>query len=270
MCYDARQHALRLAKIEAHFGGISYDRSAWRPEHSISAFSNGKVAVLTPEKSHEVQWLYWGFVPSWAKNAKDGEQLRIKTPNCRADTLLDKIRNKQHSMFKPLVNNPCVILLDGFFEWHTLSDGKTKIPYYISMKDCMAFAVAGFTSTWHDFAEPERSYTGVTLCTTSANDLLGWIHNKPRGSEDFRMPAMLLPEEISSWMDVSIPATDRLQLAKPYPASEMEAYTIVNFKKKENRYMDGEEMMQPFDHNIPGIPLRIDGAELSGLLSANA
>jgi putative SOS response-associated peptidase YedK len=205
----------------------------------------------------------------FAKNAKDGEMWRIKTPNCRADTLLEKIRTKQHSLFKSVVNNPCVILLDGYFEYHTLPDKKTKIPYYITMKDCAAIPVAGFTSSWRDFAEPERVYTGVTMCTIGANPLMSWVHNMPKSSEDLRMPGILLPSEMKQWLDTSIKAEDRLEMIKPYPTEEMEAYTVINFKKKEHRTVEANALA-PFDYEMPGIPTHIDGANLSGLLSTGA
>jgi len=207
--------------------------------------------------------LSWGFVPMFAKDAKDAAIWRNKSVNCRADTLKGKIEQKQNSMFKNLVNSPCVILLDGFYEWHTLPDGKTKIPYYISMKDGETFAVGGLTATWRDFAEPEKTYTGVTLCTTSANDLLAWVHNVPKGSDDFRMPAILEPEEITTWLDRSLPALDRLTLARSYPADAMMANTVINFKKKENAGVgELEKVVEPFDYTISGLPTTIDGASI--------
>lgn len=260
MCYDAASYARKLENLEKRYGGVSYDRSVWKPEYTINAFGSPPMPTLTPDSPHTVHMIRWGFVPSFAKDAKDGATWKTRSVNCRADTLREKIENRQHSMFKPLVNDPCVILLDGFFEWHTLAY-KTKVPYYISMKDGNTFAVAGFTSTWKDFAEPERVHQGFTLCTTSANNLLAWIHNKPAGATDFRMPAILDPEQISTWLDTELSPLERLSLITSYPESEMEAHSVVNYKKKDTRLGNVPEALAPFDYESELIPEHLDGQD---------
>jgi len=58
-----------------------------------------------------------------------------------------------------------------------------------------------------------------TIITVEPNSLIAPIHN--------RMPAILRPEEEAAWLDVSIkdvPAI--LEMLKPYPAEEMEAYPV--------------------------------------------
>lgn len=262
MCYDASAYARKLGKLEKRYGKISYDRDVWKPEYIIPAFANPPVPVLKPEHPFEVEMVKWGFVPAFAKTAKDAAIWKNRSLNCRADTLREKIENRQHSMFKPLVNQPCVILLDGFFEWHTLPDG-SKYPYFIQLKDGETFPVAGFTATWNDLAEPERSYEGLTLCTTAANPLLAWIHNKPAGSEDMRMPAILDPKEIKTWLDNDLSPLERLGLIDSYPADEMQAYTVVNYKKKDTRLGNVLEALEPFDYEMAEVPEFIDGATLT-------
>lgn len=262
MCYDVSKLLKKMEKLEKRYGGISADRDILEGPAQVSAFANPSLPTLTPQADHTLVANRWGFVPRFAKNAKDAQTWLRRSYNCRADTLLEKVKNNQNSMFKPVLGSPVVILIGGFYEWHTTADG-TKVPYHIKMKDEEAIPVAGLMGTWNDPAEPERKYQGVTLCTTSANGLLAKIHNKPTNSPDFRMPAILLPEEISGWLDTDLQATERLQLIRSYPTEEMEAYSVINFKKKANRDVPDEQLLLPFDNDLPEAPLKLDGADFA-------
>ena len=267
MCYDARQYALKLEKMEAHYGGISSDRSAWNPSYSVSAFSQGRIAALTANQPYEIQMLKWGWYPRYAlnlKESKDREAAKKRTLNCRLDTLLENLKSRTHTIYKEVIDKPCIILMDGFFEYHTLAND-SKVPYYISMKDCFTFPVAGFYNSWTEGGDPSRIHTGITLGTTGANPLLKLVHNKPKFSTDLRMPAILLPEEMKKWLDISKPIEERLSIIRSYPAGEMEAYTVVNFKK--SGFKGSETALEPLDYAIPGLPTRLDGANLPSFIS---
>lgn len=259
MCYDLQILKKKTEKLNKRYGAIEFPDETEELPKRVSGFGNARLPVLTSENPHNVQFVYWGFVPPFAKNAKDAAIWKNRSLNCRADTLREKLAAKQQSMFKNAISKPCVILADGFYEWHTLTDG-TKIPYYISLNDGQTFSIAGLTSTWTDLADPNRVYTGTALCTTAANNLMGFIHNKPKGSEDYRMPAILLPEEIPQWLDTTLKADERLSIINSYPQEEMSAYTVLNFKKKENRTLDIMASLEPFDYGVAGLPTKIQGA----------
>ncbi len=260
MCYDVQLLKGKLKKLERHYGAVKPTDEVLELPLRVSGFGNAKLPAITPDEPRVVKALYWGFVPPFAKNAKDAAIWKNRSLNCRADTLRHKLAAHENSMFKQAANKPCVILVSGFFEWHTLPDGKTKVPYYIGLKDGETFPIAGLTATWHDLADPNRTYTGTTLCTTAANSLLGFIHNQPTGSEDYRMPAILLPEEIPAWLDTSLAADDRLSMIRSYPKEEMLAYTVANFKKKDFRETDSGAPLPPTDYGLPNVPTQIDGA----------
>lgn len=262
MCYDVQLLKGKLKKLEQRYGKVDIANEVQELPLRVSGFGNAKLPVITQQSPHLLQALYWGFVPAFAKDAKQAAIWKNRSLNCRADTLRTKLAEGQNSMFKQSVNKPCVILVSGFFEWHTLPDGKTKVPYYIALKDGETFPIAGLTSTWKDLGDPNRTHTGTTLCTTAANRLLGFIHNQPKGSEDYRMPAILLPEEVSTWLDTSLSPDDRLSIIKSYPQEEMEAYTVANFKKKDFRLVDDGDPLQPFDYALPAVPTHLDGGNV--------
>ncbi len=259
MCYDVQIMKGKLKKLDKRYGEVKPTEEVLELPLRVTGFGNSKLPVITQQLPHLIQALYWGFVPAFAKDAKQAAIWKNRSLNCRADTLRTKLAAHEHSMFKQAVHQPCVILVSGFFEWHTLADGKTKVPYYIGLKDGETFPIAGLTSTWKDLGDPNRTYTGTTLCTTAANGLLGFIHNQPKGSEDFRMPAILLPEEIPTWLDKSLSADDRLSIIKSYPQDEMMAFTVANFKKKEFRAIDDGGPLLPMDYGLPNVPTQLDG-----------
>lgn len=257
MCYNVSYGAPKLDDITAGYSAIDFSLD-YDHMYQLSAFAGGKVPVIAYHKPQTVGMLGWGFVPRFAKDAKDAAIWKNRSYNCRLDSLRDKLRQNKNSMFKPSVNKPCVLLLDGFYEFHTMPDGN-KVPYFIQMQNENTFAVAGLVASWRDFADPDRIYHGVTLGTTEANGLLSFVHNKPKNSEEHRMPAILAPQEIGTWLDTDISYDDRLSLIRSFPADGMKARSVVNFNKKEHRIGNVPEVQQTFDHHN-GAPVQLSGA----------
>lgn len=256
MCYNVSYGAPKLNDITAGYGAIDFSMD-YDPMFQLSAFAQGKVPVIAYHKPHVAGMLGWGFVPRFAKDAKDAAIWRNRSYNCRLDSLQHRLHQNKNSMFKPYINKPCVLLLDGFYEYHTMADG-SKVPYFIQMQHEQTFAVAGLVASWRDFADPDRVHHGVTLGTTEANGLLSFIHNQPKNSEEHRMPAILLPEEIGTWLDTELNYDDRLSLIRSLPADAMKARSVVNFNKKEHRIGNVPEVQQAFDHQN-GAPVLVDG-----------
>lgn len=66
----------------------------------------------------------WGLVPSW--HTGDPSKVGYNMINARSDTILNKI-----TFSTPLQKGRrCVVLAEGYFEWHCGKDGK-KQPYFI-------------------------------------------------------------------------------------------------------------------------------------------
>ena len=87
---------------------------------------------------------------------------------------------------------------------------------YIRVTDGEPFLFAGLYQMEKDASgmPPGRS----VIVTTQPNDVVKPIHN--------RMPAILLPEHVATWLD---PATDREDLRsvpEPYPADRMETWQV--------------------------------------------
>jgi len=132
--------------------------------------------------------------------------------NARAETLAEK------SSFKRLLHNRrCVIVGDGFYEWAQELGTKSKTPMYITMKDHEPFAFAGLWDSWR--TPSGQQLRTCTIITTEPNALMAAIHN--------RMPALLLPDALTTWLDPEVQDEQELcHLLNPYPTELMIARPV--------------------------------------------
>ena len=94
-----------------------------------------------------------------------------------------------------MINNRCLVISDGFYEWQWLdSKGTKKQKYLLTSKTNDLFAFAGLYSDWIDKSTGELRNT-YTIVTTVANALMSEIHNHKK-----RMPIILSPERESLWL----------------------------------------------------------------------
>lgn len=186
-----------------------------KPRYNVAP-TQEVVSILSNGSPH-LDWLQWGLIPSWAKDASIG----AKMINARAETLAEK------PSFKRLLRSRrCLIVADGFYEWKKENGGKT--PMYITMKDGQPFAFAGLWDTWKSpDGEPIRT---CTIITTQPNDVVASIHD--------RMPAILLPTTRDEWLDTDFHDEQALMhLLRPYPGDKMTARAVsrlVNDPKRDS------------------------------------
>jgi putative SOS response-associated peptidase YedK len=172
------------------------------------------LAVVTNENPHQLNYLKWGLIPSWAKEISIGN----KMINAKAETIL------QRPSFKiPFMRRRCLVPSDGFYEWK--SDGD-KIPYRIFLKNQRLFSFAGLWDRWHD--SNGKFIDSFTIITTSANEFMKPIHE--------RMPVILHPKDEKTWLENK--DTGMLSsLLTPYDSDAMEAYavsTLINSPRNDN------------------------------------
>ncbi|MCX6230318.1 MAG: SOS response-associated peptidase [Bacteroidetes bacterium] len=152
---------------------------------TYNAFQYPKTPVITNAASDKIQLFNWGLIPAWAKD----DTIKKMTLNARIETINEK------PAFRNSVNNRCLVLADGFFEWQWLDEkGKNKQKYLITLADNEAFAFAGLWSEWADKSTGEIINT-YTILTTEANDLMRRIHNSKK-----RMPVILTADNETEWL----------------------------------------------------------------------
>lgn len=186
------QLSLVLAKLE-------------RPRFNLPPTAMLPVVANTGKR--ELDLYKWGLVPAWAKDTSIGNKLT----NARADTLAEK-----PSFKTALKRRRCLILVDGFFEWHR--EGKTKTPFLFRRKDEKPFALAGLWEEWKPKDAPEVLRT-CTIITTDANSLMAPVHD--------RMPVILGPEAQALWLQPeAVDAAQLTPLLVPCAPDALEAFEV--------------------------------------------
>ncbi len=127
--------------------------------------------------------LYWGLVPSWAREKSIGARMI----NARAETLGDKPSFR--SAYK---RRRCLVLADGWYEWQR--SGAVKQPFYIGFANREPFGMAGLWESWRDPAsgEPLESCCIVTVPATAE---LEHVHH--------RMPVIIAEAQRDEWLQSS-------------------------------------------------------------------
>jgi putative SOS response-associated peptidase YedK len=183
------------------------DSVAATPHYNIAPGS--EVLTVTTDRGGlpRGEMLRWGLVPSWASDTRTG----FKMINARAETLTERAAYRL-----PFERFRCLILADGFYEWQTAPDARTKQPFHITRADRAPFAFAGLWSVWHRGA-PDELRT-CTIITTTANQRIASIHD--------RMPVILSSEHEGPWLD-PLTGPDQLQgLLGGLRAAETEARRV--------------------------------------------
>ncbi|MDH5261917.1 MAG: SOS response-associated peptidase, partial [Gammaproteobacteria bacterium] len=98
----------------------------------------------------------------------------------------------------------CLVLADGYYEWHR--DGDVKTPYYISLASGEPFAFAALWETWNDKESGDALQT-TALITMAANNFLEPIHD--------RMPLVVQAEGADIWMSGASDALEEVAARTP-------------------------------------------------------
>jgi putative SOS response-associated peptidase YedK len=146
--------------------------------------------------------MHWGLIPAWAKDKK----IAYSTINARAETVARKAAYR--SAYKA---RRCLMPISGFYEWKR--DVEPKQPYYFHRADDEPIAFAALWETWKGSNE---SIESCCLITTTANELMSYIHN--------RMPVILDPQDCDWWMNGKTEEVG--QLLQPCPSEWLEAYPV--------------------------------------------
>jgi putative SOS response-associated peptidase YedK len=185
MCYRTKLNS-KLSEIEKAFEGRFIEPEAYKPMDEINAFTFSRTPVITNENHGEIQMFNWGLIPFWAKDDK----IKKMTLNAKIETVDEK------PAFRNSVNNRCLVIADGYYEWQWLDPaGKNKQKYLLLPKDQEIFAFAGIYSSWKD-PNTNELVNSYSILTTEANELMSKIHNNKK-----RMPVVLKKEDRQHWLE---------------------------------------------------------------------
>lgn len=152
---------------------------------NINGFTFPQIPVISNQNPNEIQLFHWGLLPSFTQDMG----FIKNTLNAKIETLEEK------PSFKNSIQNRCLIIADGFYEWQWLDKaGKKKQKYLIELPSQDLFCFAGIYNQWVNKLTGETLNTFAML-TTEANPLMSEIHNSKK-----RMPVILTPQNESLWL----------------------------------------------------------------------
>jgi putative SOS response-associated peptidase YedK len=171
--------------------------------------------VASPSSARQLAWLDSSTQPSprasrWTHNpAGTWDPSGNKLFNARAETVAEK-----PSFRSAFAKRPCVIPVDGFYEWDH-RPGRNRQPNFFTRTNDDPLLLAGLYERWYnpddEGVEPLATCTIIT--TTSSVDM-DEIHD--------RMPVVLSSEDVETWLNVADAGPDeRLQLLRPTMAWEL-------------------------------------------------
>ena len=107
----------------------------------------------------------WGLVPSWSKDPSIANRLF----NARGETVAEK-----PSFRSAFAKRPCVIPVDGFYEWDH-RPGRQKQPHYFTRIDGEPLLFAGLYEHWRDPNSPKTRRVAARpapmITTTPSDDM---------------------------------------------------------------------------------------------------
>jgi putative SOS response-associated peptidase YedK len=190
----------------------------------FNARPSQNLPIILNTAPDQIVMAHWGIKPIWA--VKEGLKKEI-------------INTRSESFLKPTFKHDfesrrCLIPADGYYEWQATPNGKQ--PYRFKLKNDELFAFAGIYEQ-----EKETGLLHFSIITTEPNKTAASIHN--------RMPAILLPENESKWLNPDITIDHISDLITPYPKHDLVAYPVS--KKINYPGNEGPELVEPLSSGKP-------------------
>lgn len=154
-------------------------------------------------------FLTWGLIPPFVKDPHEISTLI----NARAETLAEK-----PSFKNPFRYRRCIIPASGFYEWKkTARDGSQ--PFYFTGTSSEHLCLAGIWEVWH--GEGGEQVNSCAIITVPANRLVSHVHH--------RMPAILQPEAIKTWLNPETPASQLTRLLVPGKEDLLKSWEVDSY-----------------------------------------
>jgi putative SOS response-associated peptidase YedK len=193
-----------------------------QPRYNIAP--SQPIPIVKDPETRAVELYRWGLVPFWSKDPQIGNRLI----NARSETAYEKPAYRAAFKYRR-----CLILADGFYEWHAEGGSGPKTPYLFKLKDDGPFTFAGLYEHWEP-PEGGELHT-ATILTCEPNDLVAVYHN--------RMPVMLDEEARWQWLEPDAKQKDLRDLLVPFPAEEMKCYAVSRAVNSPNN--DSPDVVDP-------------------------
>ncbi len=193
MCYSTEAD-MDQKQIEKMWNKEFKNEFSWRPSPLLNGFTHPELPVSTMGLPGEIILMNWGLVPFWVQDAGLASIMKNRTLNAKGETVF-----KLASYRVPIIKRRCIIYVSGYYEWqHIQIPGAKKVEkkrYLIKLKDEPVFGLGGIYDEWTD-KETGEMYTGFSVITVEANELMAEIHNSKK-----RMPLIFGSQAVANeWL----------------------------------------------------------------------
>ncbi len=206
MCARYTTTKITAESLREELGILDVPEGVLEPRYNIAPTEDAPIVLESREGERRVGLARFGLVPHWAKDLKIGTRFL----NARMESV-----EKTPAFRDAFARHRCLVLADGFYEWH--AEGKVKVPHWFHASDRGLIAFAGLWAVWRS-PEGER-VTSFTILTRPAEGPALAVHD--------RMPVVLAPEVYDAWLDRGV--TDAGQLADVlahHRAGELEEWIV--------------------------------------------
>ena len=240
MCYNVAYIEKRAERVAKHYGADFKPESPELELFHANGFAHPQLFIITTEEPQWIQPYNWGLIPKWCKDEEQAKQISAQTLNAKAETVFEK------NSFRSIANKRCLIIVSGFYEWHTI--GKKKYPYYISLNEQPFFSMGGLYENWLDKSTGEIKNT-FSIITVPANPMMEKIHNSKK-----RMPFILPADKEKTWIKKDLPKEKIQQLMIPFDETQMQAHAISKLITDRTRNSNVPEVMEKSEYaELPAI-----------------
>ncbi|WP_428389918.1 SOS response-associated peptidase [Mucisphaera sp.] len=205
-----------LAELDAEFMATHprYNRPQ-PPVYNIAPTDPITIVDRDDHGERRVRPAWWDFVPSTSGGPRDRPWFNARDDKVGSSHGVGSIYRSA------LKRNRCLIPFRAFYEWQAIEGRPRKQPWAIRpVAGEPPYAFAGISSSW---IQPDgKVLDGVAIFTTSANQLMAWIHNSKA-----RQPVILHREQQDAWLDPSLEdPTEAAKFLTPLPDGEVEAWPV--------------------------------------------
>lgn len=157
-------------------------------QYNIAPTDEAPIVVESKEGERRLGLARFGFIPHWAKSAREG----VKMLNARVETVATTRAYRD-----AFARHRCLVAADGFYEWETR--GKEKLPHRFHLGG-KPFGLAGLWAIWND---PEGArVSSFTILTRPAVGAVAPLHD--------RMPIVLPRDAYALWLSREASDVDTL------------------------------------------------------------
>jgi len=212
------------------------DGETYYPSANIPPTSHTPVMYLQNQEDQRIiEPMMWGLVPYWHKDS-DPKSHGLSTHNARIEGI------QSSKLYNKYLEQRCVIVCDGFYEWQR--GGSKKQPYFVyagqkedhEIDEVLIYSqdpdskmnegewngpkllyMAGLYSIWTD---PDGVMVhSYTIITRDPGPVLSWLHN--------RVPCILTSEDmVNKWLDPDLSVDGALRMLKAPKEKDFEWHAV--------------------------------------------